>query len=72
MDNKKRDRLVMLLQLATVVIYIFLVLKSTVGSYIKLLRKNMKREAKRKDKLNKAEYKRKKKMLKARQLSGRS
>lgn len=65
MDDKKRDRLVQMIQLGTVVIYILLVLKSTVGRYIKLTRKNMEREAKRKDKLNKAKYIKKKRMLKA-------
>ncbi|MGN1187677.1 MAG: hypothetical protein ACI4R6_04215 [Lachnospiraceae bacterium] len=66
MDDKKKDRLVQLIQFATVVIYILLVLKSTVGRYIKLVHKNMEREAKRKDKLNKAKYIKKKRELKAR------
>lgn len=65
MDDKKKDRLVQLIQFATVVIYILLVLKSTVGKYIKLVHKNMEREAKRKDKLNKAKYIKKKRALKA-------
>lgn len=63
MDDKKKERLVQAVQLTTVVIYILLVLKSTVGKYIKLTRKNMEREAKRKDKLNKVRYKTKKKEL---------
>lgn len=65
MEDKKKDRLVQMVQLATVVIYILLVLKSTVGRYLKLTRKNMEREAKRKDKLNKVKYIKKKKALKA-------
>ena len=65
MDDKKKDRLVQMVQLGTVVIYILLVLKSTVGRYLKLTRKNMEREAKRKDKLNKAKYIKKKKEHKA-------
>ena len=64
MDDKKKDRLVQLIQFATVVIYILLVLKSTVGKYIKLVQKNMERVAKRKDKLNKVKYINKKKALK--------
>lgn len=65
MDDKKKDRLVQLIQFATVVIYILLVLKSTVGKYIKFVKKNMEKEAKRKDKLNKAKYIKKKRALKA-------
>lgn len=65
MDDKKKDRLIQMVQLTTVVIYILLVLKSTVGRYLKLTRKNMEREAKRKDKLNRAKYIKKKRELRA-------
>ena len=51
------------LQTATVVIYVLMVLNSTVGKYIKETKKNIKREAKRKDKRNKAKHKLKMKRL---------
>lgn len=65
MDTEKRERTIRLVQAGTVAVYILLVLHSTVGQYIKLTKKNMEKEAKRRDKLNKAKYIKKKRGLKA-------
>lgn len=64
MDDKKRENIIFGVQVATVAGYILLVLSSTVGKYIKETKKNISRQAKRKDKLNKMKYKQDKKRLK--------
>ena len=63
MDSDKRDKTIKLVQAGTVAVYVLLVLRSTVGEYIKLTKKYMQKEAKRKDKLNKKRYAQKKKRL---------
>ena len=54
MDADKRDKTIKLVQAGTVAAYILLVLHSTVGEYVKLTKKNMQKEAKRKDKMRMA------------------
>lgn len=66
MEEKKRDKLIQLIEIGTVAGYILLVLKSTVGKYVKETKKNIKKEAKRKDKLNKLKFDRKKKAFRKR------
>ena len=63
MESDKKEKVVQLAQIGTVVAYIFLILHSTVGEYIKLAKKNIKKEAKRKEKLKKEKYKQKQRML---------
>ena len=52
MEKEKKEKLVQIAQIGTVVAYVFLILHSTVGEYVKLMKKNIRKEAKRKDKLN--------------------
>ncbi len=66
MEDKKRAKLITIIEAATVVCYILLVLKSTVGQYIKETKKLIKKEAKRRDKLNKMKYKKRMGKCKAR------
>ena len=47
-------------------VYVFLIPHSTVGEYVKLMKKNIRKEAKRKDKLKKQKYAKKKRELKRR------
>ena len=63
MEGKKREKLIQCIEIGTVAGYILLVLKSTVGKYVKETKKNIKKEAKRKDKLNKMKFDKKKKAL---------
>lgn len=65
MDEKKKSKLIKIAQTTTVVVYVFLVLRSTVGKYIKETKKNIAKEAKRKDKINEAKYKKRLQKLKA-------
>ena len=51
MEKEKKEKLVQIAQIGTVVVYVFLILHSTVGEYVKLMKKNIRKEAKRKDKL---------------------
>lgn len=62
-NESKHENLIFFIQVGTVVGYILLVLKSTVGKIIKETKKNIEKDAKRKDKLNKLKYKQKKKAL---------
>lgn len=64
MEDKKRAKLITIIEAATIACYILLVLKSTVGQYIKETKKLIKKEAKRKDKRNKAKHNKKMKTLK--------
>lgn len=66
MEKEKREKLVQIAQIGTVVVYVFLILHSTVGEYVKLMEKNIRKEAKRKDKLKKQRYAKKKRELKRR------
>ena len=66
MDKEKKEKLVRTAQIGTVVAYVFLILHSTVGEYVKLMKKNIRKEAKRKDKLKKQKYAKKKRELKRR------
>jgi heme exporter protein D len=65
MEKEKKEKLVQIAQIGTVVVYVFLILHSTVGEYVKLM-KNIRKEAKRKDKLKKQKYAKKKRELKRR------
>ncbi len=67
MEADKKDKIVKLAQIGTVAAYIFLLLHSTVGEYVKLARKNIRKEAKRREKLKKEKYKQKRRKLKNRQ-----
>ena len=67
MEKEKKEKLVRTVQIGTVVAYVFLILHSTVGEYVKLMKKNIRKEAKRKDKLKKQKYAKKKRELKRRQ-----
>ena len=49
MEKEKKEKLVQIAQIGTVVVYVFLILHSTVGEYVKLMKKNIRKEAKRKD-----------------------
>ncbi len=71
MDDDRRKKLVQLIQIGTVVTYVFLVLRSTVGEYFKQAKKNIKNEAKRKEKLKKEKYKQKKKKLRKKRHNNR-
>lgn len=62
-NESKHENLIFFIQVGTVVGYILLVLKSTVGKIIKETKKNIEKDAKRRDKLNKLKYKQKKKAL---------
>ena len=64
LEADKKEKVVQLAQIGTVIAYIFLVMHSTVGEYLKITRKNMKNDAKRKEKLKKEKYKQKKRKLK--------
>ena len=64
MEKEKKEKLVQIAQIGTVVVYVFLILHSTVGEYVKLMKKNIRKEAKRKDKLKKQKYAKKKRDLK--------
>ncbi len=66
MEKEKKEKLVQIAQIGTVVVYVFLILHSTVGEYVKLMEKNIRKEAKRKDKLKKQRYAKKKRELKRR------
>lgn len=66
MEKEKKKKLVQIAQIGTVVAYVFLILHSTVGEYVKLMKKNIRKEAKRKDKLKKQKYAKKKRELKRR------
>ena len=66
MEKEKKEKLVQIAQIGTVVVYVFLILHSTVGEYVKLMKKNIRKEAKRKDKLKKQKYAKKKRELKRR------
>lgn len=66
MEKEKKEKLVRTAQIGTVVAYVFLILHSTVGEYVKLMKKNIRKEAKRKDKLKKQKYAKKKRELKRR------
>lgn len=65
MDENKRDKVISTVEIGVVALYIFMVLKSTIGKYVKETKKNIKKEAKRKDKLNKLKYKKKARRLKS-------
>lgn len=67
MEKEKRDKLVRAAQLGTVVAYVFFIMRSTIGEYVKLARKNMRKEAKRREKLRKSKYAKKKRKLKKQQ-----
>ena len=71
MEADKKEKVVQLAQLGTVVLYVFLVLHSTVGQYIKNAKKNIKKEAKRKEKLRKEKYKQRRRRLKRKGLKRR-
>lgn len=64
MEDKKRQKLITIIEAATVAGYILLVLKSTVGAYIKETKKLIKKEAKRRDRLNKEKHKKRMKKCK--------
>ncbi len=66
MEKEKKEKLVQIAQIGTVVVYVFLILHSTVGEYVKLMKKNIRKDAKRKDKLKKQKYAKKKIELKRR------
>lgn len=66
MEKEKKEKIVQTAQIGTVVAYVFLILHSTVGEYVKLMKKNIRKEAKRKDKLKKQKYAKKKRELKRR------
>ena len=66
MEKEKKEKLVQIAQIGTVVVYVFLILHSTVGEYVKLMKKNIREDAKRKDKLKKQKYAKKKIELKRR------
>lgn len=66
MEKEKKEKLVQIAQIGTVVVYVFLILHSTVGEYVKLMKKNIRKEAKRTDKLKKQKYAKKKRELKRR------
>ena len=53
MEKEKKEKIVQIAQIGTVVTYVLLILHSTVGEYVKLAKKNMRKDAKRKDKLKK-------------------
>ena len=63
MDEKKKEKIVGIVQIVAMAGYVFWLTKSTVGKYIKEKKKNIKKEAKRQDKLNKLKYKQEKKKL---------
>lgn len=67
MEKEKKEKLVRTAQIGTVVAYVFLILHSTVGEYVKLMKKNIRKDAKRKEKLKKQKYAKKKRELKRRQ-----
>lgn len=67
MEKEKKEKLVRTAQIGTVVAYVFLILNSTVGEYVKLMKKNIRKDAKRKEKLKKQKYAKKKRELKRRQ-----
>lgn len=66
MEKEKKEKIVQTAQIGTVVAYVFLILHSTVGEYVKLMKKNIRKDAKRKDKLKKQKYAKKKRELKRR------
>ena len=66
MEKEKKEKLVRTAQIGTVVAYVFLILHSTVGEYVKLMKKNIRKDAKRKEKLKKQKYAKKKRELKRR------
>lgn len=65
MEDEKKKKLISTIQISTVVVYVLLVLKSTIGTYIKENKKRIKKEAKRKEQLAKEVHKKKLKALKA-------
>ena len=67
MEKEKKEKIVRTAQIGTVVAYVFLILHSTVGEYVKLMKKNIRKDAKRKEKLKKQKYAKKKRELKRRQ-----
>lgn len=67
MEKEKKEKLVRTAQIGTVVAYVFLILHSTVGEYVKLMKKNIRKDARRKEKLKKQKYAKKKRELKRRQ-----
>lgn len=62
-NESRHEKLIFFIQAGTVAGYILLVLKSTVGKIIKETKKNIEKDAKRRDKLNKLRYKQKKRAL---------
>lgn len=67
MEKEKKEKIVRTAQIGTVVAYVFLILHSTVGEYVKLMKKNIRKDARRKEKLKKQKYAKKKRELKRRQ-----
>lgn len=63
MDEKKKEKIVGIVQIVAMAGYVFWLISSTVGKYIKEKKKNIKKEAKRQNKLNKLRYKQEKKKL---------
>lgn len=64
MEDKKKSRIISGVQIAVVAAYALMVVRSTVGTFMKENKKRIKKEAKRKEKLAKAKFKKKMKKVK--------